>query len=74
MIKPSKSIWIEILHAIPDDEEMGVCEFNVLHSAYDRGYENGQCGFDSPVEKVFRNPREAIRIAYKFGLTHGRDS
>ncbi|EGQ7958082.1 hypothetical protein LFR94_004670 [Vibrio vulnificus] len=74
MNKPTKAIWIEILQAIPDEKEMGISDFNVLFGAYDQGYENGQCGFDAQVEQVFRNPHEAIRIAYSVGFKHGRES
>ncbi|MDN2483986.1 hypothetical protein [Vibrio agarivorans] len=73
MQKPSKSIWIEILQAIPNDEEMGVSNFNVLLSAYNRGYENSLCGFDAKIEQLFNNPSEAILIAYMKGFENGRD-
>ena len=45
MNKPTKAIWIEILQVIPDEKEMGISDFNVLYSAYDQGYENGQWDF-----------------------------
>ena len=62
------------MQAIPDETEMGISDFNVLYGAYDQGYENGLYGFDAKVEQVYRNPHEAIRVAYNVGFKHGIES
>ncbi|WP_157618774.1 hypothetical protein [Vibrio sp. HI00D65] len=62
------------MQAIPGETEMGISDFNVLYGAYDQGYENCLCGFDAKVEQVYRNPHEAIRVAYNVGFKHGRES